>query len=101
MSRQIGRCSLSLLPDAHAPGACNRSRPRPFRARNREALRLALAWTLQAVGEIVMATGNGVNDVPVLQGADIGTLRVRGEARSARGRHSIMLCRSGKIEARA
>ncbi|MCC2674064.1 MAG: ATPase, P-type (transporting), superfamily, subfamily [Ramlibacter sp.] len=67
--------------------------PRDFDvvARALPAQKLALVRTLQARGEIVAVTGDGVNDVPALQAADVGiAMGVRG-SQSAREVASIVL----------
>ncbi|HXJ42226.1 MAG TPA: HAD-IC family P-type ATPase, partial [Bryobacteraceae bacterium] len=60
-------------------------------ARARPGQKLILVKALHAAGEIVAVTGDGVNDVPALQAADIGfAMGVRG-TRSARETASIVL----------
>lgn len=60
-------------------------------ARALPAQKLALVRGLQASGEIVAVTGDGVNDVPALQAADVGiAMGVRG-SQSAREVASVVL----------
>jgi P-type Ca2+ transporter type 2C len=60
-------------------------------ARAVPAQKLALVRALQAAGEIVAVTGDGVNDVPALQAADIGIAMGQRGARSAREIAAIVL----------
>jgi P-type Ca2+ transporter type 2C len=60
-------------------------------ARAKPAQKLLLVKTLQLAGEIVAVTGDGVNDVPALQAADIGMAMGERGTRSAREVASIVL----------
>lgn len=60
-------------------------------ARARPAQKLMLVKSLQAGGEIVAVTGDGVNDVPALPAADVGVAMGERGTRSAREVAAIVL----------
>lgn len=60
-------------------------------ARAIPAQKLNLVRGLQAVGEVVAVTGDGVNDVPALQAADVGLAMGERGTRSARDVAAIVL----------
>jgi Ca2+-transporting ATPase len=60
-------------------------------ARAVPAQKLQLVRALRAAGEIVAVTGDGVNDVPALQGADVGIAMGERGTRSAREAAAIVL----------
>ncbi len=55
------------------------------------AQKLALVKALQAAGELVAVTGDGVNDVPALHAADVGIAMSERATRSAREAAAIVL----------
>jgi Ca2+-transporting ATPase len=60
-------------------------------ARATPAQKLTLVRALQRAGELVVVTGDGVNDVPALQAADVGVAMGQRGTRSAREVASIVL----------
>lgn len=60
-------------------------------ARAMPAQKLAIVRALQLTGDLVAVTGDGVNDVPALQAADVGIAMGHKGARSAREVSSIVL----------
>ena len=76
-ARTIGH-ALGLRPDA-------------ILARATPADKLALVEELQARGEVVAVTGDGINDAPALRRADVGVAMGRGGTEAAREAAGIVL----------
>lgn len=79
MSARLDRGDVALLDDVDVI------------ARAVPAQKLDLVRALKARGEIVAVTGDGVNDVPALQAADIGIAMGQAGTRSAREVAAIVL----------
>ncbi len=92
----IGGTAPTVIEGAGLLERLNRSGPHGLRdlhvvARAIPAQKLALVRALKSSGEIVAVTGDGVNDVPALQGADIGIAMGERGSRVAREVASIVL----------
>ncbi|HEY5945602.1 MAG TPA: cation-transporting P-type ATPase [Kofleriaceae bacterium] len=76
---------------ATAAGVATTIRDVDVVARAMPAQKLAIVRALQRAGEIVAVTGDGVNDVPALQAADVGIAMGQKGSRSAREVSAIVL----------
>ena len=79
------------LEEAAAGGRLEALREVDVVARATPAQKLTLVRGLQQSGEIVAVTGDGVNDVPALQAADVGIAMGERGTRSAREAAAIVL----------
>jgi Ca2+-transporting ATPase len=99
VAREIGLSGpdgSDVITGADMDGVIERGEPSALRrihviARAAPAQKLSLVRALQERGEIVAVTGDGVNDVPALQAADIGIAMGERGTRSAREVAAIVL----------
>ncbi len=89
-----GRPVVAVAPQAGVDDAAGNAQPwhrADVIARAAPSRKLELVRRLQESGEVVAVTGDGVNDVPALQAADIGVAMGERGTRSAREVASIVL----------
>jgi Ca2+-transporting ATPase len=97
VARRIGlggeqpRLRLADALDPEAEGLQGRLQGVDVVARAVPSQKLAIVRALRAQGEIVAVTGDGVNDVPALQAADVGIAMGERGTESARDLASIVL----------
>ena len=77
--------------DPSSPEFADRVRHAKVFARTEPDQKLAIVLALEAADEIVAVTGDGVNDGPALQAADIGVAMGRGGTDVARGAADLVL----------
>ena len=91
-SRAISGVELERLDEVQLRSAMqDRDRPVAVFARVQPAQKLRLVQALQAQGELVAMTGDGVNDAPALAQADVGVAMGRGGTEVAKGASRIVL----------
>jgi Cu2+-exporting ATPase len=78
----LGLPSTIVSGDAEAPvaGVARRSGIEQFESRLTPQSKVARLQQLQAAGQVVIAVGDGINDAPLLKGADVAVAMGRGSA---------------------
>jgi Ca2+-transporting ATPase len=94
-ARSAGIAVLMVTGDhpatAEAVGRALGLAPGAVRARVEPAEKLAVVEELQAAGEVVAVTGDGVNDAPALRRADVGVAMGRAGTEAAREASAVVL----------